>query len=124
MSKQRKELGFKGEQLVANYLKQRNITICTQNYSNRYGEIDIIAQNGEALLFVEVKTRNNPDFCTSQLITLSKQKKIIKAARSYIAINKLYNMIYRFDVALVTTNLNELNCIDYIKNAFTDTSCY
>lgn len=125
--KHNKEVGSYGEQIVAQHLENKNIKIHAKNYTDKYGEIDIIAQLNEIILFIEVKTRTNPDHCTTELINTSKQKKIIKTARSYVYAHKLYNMVYRFDVALVTVTSNAGTpnyTINYIENAFTDNSEY
>ena len=51
------EVGLQGEKRVAAFLRQRGFNVIKRNYQCRYGEIDIIAENGEYILFVEVKTR-------------------------------------------------------------------
>lgn len=113
------KLGKKGEILVAQYLKKQGYTILTTNYSVRGGEIDIVAQKQQVLAFVEVKMRSNVYFNISEVITPSKQRKIILAARMYIA--RYYTTVervYRFDVALVEPQDHDYT-ITYISNAFT-----
>ena len=118
MSKELKNLGNKGEELVALWLMQQGFTIHQKNYTTRYGEIDIIAQKDEVLVFVEVKLRRNPLFALSDLIVPSKQRKIITTARWYIQMQRQRDFVYRFDVALLSyTGLDYT--IDYIPNAFT-----
>lgn len=117
--KTRTELGKKGELLVAEYLKKQGFTILTTNYSVRGGEIDIVAQKKEVLVFVEVKMRSNIYFNISEVITKNKQQKIILAARMYAA--RYYTTaerIHRFDVALVEAQNNDY-AITYIPDAFT-----
>ena len=98
----KKTLGASGENLVAEYVRKHGFLVMHQNYTKRCGEIDIIARKQDVLAFIEVKLRSNEYFPVSQVITYSKQKKIIKTAESFIFEHKLYNLLYRFDVALVT----------------------
>lgn len=110
----RRVVGAYGEDLVASYLQNQGFTLLERNYKKFYGEIDLIAKKDDTIIFVEVKTRKKAYFELSQLITYSKQQKIIKTAESYIVSNQLKDTIFRFDVALlVGTELH------YIPNAFT-----
>ncbi len=113
-------LGFKGENIVSEYLKKDNFTILENNYRSKCGEIDIIAQKDDLIVFVEVKLRNNPKFSLSNLIPRSKQAKIIMTALNYLATHNitLQNNILRFDAALVEVINDKIN-LNYIKNAFT-----
>lgn len=117
MSYQRINLGKKGEELVAKYLEKNNFIIIEKNFSSKYGEVDIIAQKDNVIAFVEVKLRQNPAFYLSELITGSKQNKIIKTALWYIGNNNFSDMIFRFDVALLEPIKNDYK-ITYIENAF------
>lgn len=111
-------LGSQGEERVANYLKLEGFVILERNYKKFYGEIDLIAQKKDLIAFVEVKTRKKAYFELSQLITPSKQHKIIKTAQSYIARYHFTNTIFRFDVALLESS-EEGTQLHYIPNAFT-----
>lgn len=114
-------IGQNGEQAVAKYLEQQGFSIVAQNYRQRCGEIDIIAQQGELLCFVEIKTRTTEHFPISQVVTKAKQQKIIKTAKWYILTNKVNNKILRFDVAIVTGIVDDFT-IRYLPNAFTNYS--
>lgn len=118
MSKEKINLGKKGEELVATYLENLGFVVLHKNYTSKLGEIDLIAQKGEVLAFVEVKLRNNAKFDLSELIVRSKQNKIIKTALRYISLNQFYDMVFRFDVALINA-VNDNFEIKYIPNAFT-----
>lgn len=111
-----KTTGNQGELAVVKKLRQDGFSILRQNYQIRQGEIDIIAQKNELVVFVEVKTRKNQYFPLSQVITPSKQRKIIATAKWFIAQNKIVDTLLRFDVALVTEGKEYT--IDYIANAF------
>lgn len=119
MTTQRRHFGDYGEKIVADYLIKRNFTILGTNFRIRGGEVDIIARSGNTVVFVEVKTRKNPLIDPAEVITRSKQKKIIYATQVYCAQKKLdnQNVMYRFDVALVSCS-NTQHHIDYIENAF------
>lgn len=117
MQNANKILGFHGEHLVAAYLQKNGFSIIAQNYRKRYGEIDLIGQKNDLIVFVEVKTRKNPYVDPAEVILPSKQKKIIMVAKEFISSHTHGNAIYRFDVALVECHSNDVN-IEYIENAF------
>lgn len=110
--------GKKAESAVVNLLQANHFTILEQNYTKFYGEIDIIAQKDDVIVFVEVKARNNPQTSMFEIVTPSKQQKIIQTARAYIAATNKHDMIHRFDVALVAGNKCDETKITYIPNAF------
>ena len=108
--------GDAGEQAVADWLVKDGFVVLARNYRVRQGEVDLIASKGELLVFVEVKTRLAEHFYLSEVITRSKQRKIIYAARQYLASKFQYlDKVCRFDVALVTGNDFQ---ITYIPHAF------
>ena len=115
-----KQQGILGEQLVAAKLELSGFTILAQNYTKQYGEIDIIAQKDERVLFVEVKTRHNPLFVMAELIPRSKQKKMIAVAKEYIARHNIVDVVCQSDVALVTLRAGKNATVTYIPNAFTE----
>lgn len=111
-------LGKKGESLVAEYLLQNGFSIAEQNYSSKYGEIDIIATKDDLIAFVEVKLRTNPLFNISQVIVPTKQAKIVKTAQWYIFKHRVYEKILRFDAALIVSDGAYSYKVEYIENAF------
>lgn len=116
----RKELGDTGEQIVTVHLQDKGFSVLEKNYRKRFGEVDIIARKNDVLVFVEVKLRKKDYFPISQVITISKQRKIIQTAKAFILEHTLHNMLYRFDVALVVYNAPDQQNLTYIENAFTD----
>lgn len=115
-----KYIGNKGEEYTAKYLKNKKYKILAQNYRQRYGEIDIIAENKEYVIFVEVKTRHkNSMTSAADAVNRQKQMKIIKTASMFISENKIEKFC-RFDVCEVYINSENLKLIDinYIENAF------
>ena len=84
------------------------------------GEIDLIMIDGDTLVFVEVRYRENNSFCTPlETITRAKQRKIIKAASHYLTTKvKTHNIPCRFDVVGVTRDANQQYQYEWIKSAF------
>lgn len=78
--------GVQAERWAARYLQQQGLRLVAQNYRCRAGEIDLIMQDGEMLVFVEVRLRSNPAFGgAAASIDGRKQQRIIKTARHYLA---------------------------------------
>jgi len=113
----RSKLGKAGEEIVAKNLEKQGFSILHKNYTKRYGEIDLIAIKDDLLVFVEVKMRKNPLFDLGYLITKSKQQKISKVAKEYIARYNHNTKICRFDVALIEGTKYNYR-LTYIPNAF------
>ena len=112
-----RRLGSGGEATVATWLQNQGFAIIERNYTTRTGEVDIIAERGEVLAFVEVKTRKNNYFDMGVIVTPGKQHRIIRAAHRYILVNQVDDRVCRFDVALVTGGGPEPE-IEYIEDAF------
>lgn len=90
--------GSAGESAAAAYLKKKRYKIIGQNYSCRFGEIDIIARQGNYIVFVEVKSRKNEYFAMArEFVTRSKQERIIKSAMLWLQQNEV-DLQPRFDV--------------------------
>jgi putative endonuclease len=78
-------LGDKGEGFAAGFLRKKGYKILEQNYKTRIGEIDIIAMDGETLVFVEVKTRESLNYGRPfESVTVYKRKKISNVAMLYL----------------------------------------
>lgn len=117
------EIGKLGEETVCKFLIQHGYCIRARNYRIKGGEIDIIADNGDYLAFVEVKTRK-PDSLVTGFEAVSQRKRglIIKTAADYC--HRYPNMLQpRFDIVQVIYDGERICSIDYIKNAF-DTTGY
>ena len=112
-----KVIGRQAEQYVAQQLQHKGYTICAYNYQKKFGEIDIIAQKDDRVLFVEVKYRRNPLFDMGTIITRSKQKKMIAVAKHFMAQQNLNEHIIQFDVAFVSQEHDRF-ASEYIANAF------
>ena len=121
MATEKRITGNLGEDFAENYFKKKGFSI-VRNYHSRYGEVDIIAENEEYVLFVEVKTRKENTLVSGiQSVDSHKQSRLILAAQDYIT--KTYcEKQPRFDVAEVTVFEKEDKTLGYnlkyIENAF------
>lgn len=112
-------LGKKGEKIASKYLKKLGYKILTENYTCKFGEIDIIAKEGKDLVFVEVKTRTNRKFGDPiESVHWNKQQQIIRVAQNYLAQLKNSEMQARFDVISILYPLTDRMQIEVIRNAF------
>ena len=103
MSRQRINLGKTGEKIAESFLIQKGLKILIKNYRNKFGEIDIVALDGDIVVFIEVKTRSNHHFGSpEEAVTHTKQKQICRAAKGYLLFYKLFESPIRFDVVAVT----------------------
>lgn len=113
--------GTWGEALVANYLREKGVEIIAHSYHCRFGEIDLIARDGQHLCFVEVKTRTNTMMgLPREYVTPKKQSKLRKTALFYMADHDL-DCPARFDVAEVyaeETGDGTGVRIEYLEDAF------
>jgi len=112
-------LGKSGEKIALRFLKNKKYKIITKNYRLFRGEIDIIAQKSNILVFVEVKTRRSKNFgFPEESVTPSKQQQIKKIAQGFLVKNNLQDIECRFDVISLSFNDNEKFSVHHIKNAF------
>ncbi|MCX8014420.1 MAG: YraN family protein [candidate division WOR-3 bacterium] len=113
-----KKLGQVGEELAVKYLKSIGLKILAQNYRCHLGEIDIIAQDKNTIVFVEVKTRkSNLIVQPFESVGYKKQMKIKSLAEYYLQENNILNYEARFDVLSIVKKNNE-TLIEYLPNAF------
>ncbi len=111
----KKLLGKRGENLTIKYLKKLKFTILEKNYVTPYGEADVIAQKGDNVVFVEVKTRTSTKFGTpSQAVDYKKQQRYKQIALQYVKEKNLdYSVVVSFAVSEVLNGK-----INYIEEAF------
>ncbi|MFW5425785.1 MAG: YraN family protein [Methylophagaceae bacterium] len=112
--------GKQAEELASQYLQKHNLTLITQNFHCRRGEIDLIMQDQQTLVFIEVRYRKNARFGTAiESIDHRKQTKIITTAEHYLLQSKHDYFDYRFDViAIMPLQNSDKPEITWIKNAF------
>lgn len=112
------DIGRQGEEYTCAYIEKQGMALLTRNYHCRGGEVDIIAREGDTVVFIEVKTRCGGGFGSgAEAVTPAKIKKIICAAQHYIMKRAPAEESFRFDVAEVDVR-DGLYSINYIKNAF------
>ena len=111
--------GNRAEDLACQHLQQTGLKLLDRNYRGRFGEIDLIMQEGSVIAFVEVRYRsNNRKLDASETIDARKCGRIIKTALQYMqSMNKPDSWQYRFDVVTVTGTLEKPD-IDWIRDAF------
>lgn len=120
----KRKFGSEGEQLAAEYLVRNGFRILDRNYrSGRFGEIDIIATEGEYICFIEVKTRTSDIFGTpAEAVGYAKRRKIQALAWSYLKYKNLGEQNMRFDIVEVNGKIvNEEfipKNINLIRSAF------
>lgn len=108
--------GARAEQWAAQYLQRQGLKPVAQNYRGRFGEIDLIMQDGDVLVFVEVRLRRNADFGgASASIDTRKQQRIIRTAQQYLA-SLARTPQCRFDVILMCDARG--GQAQWLKNAF------
>ena len=119
----RTETGRLGEERICAYLTDRGYNIAARNFRIKGGEIDIVAENGDYIAFVEVKSRKpNSMVGGFEAVNRRKQSLIIRTACEYMRRNP--NLLQpRFDIAEVIVDHGNVLGIDYIENAF-DTTGY
>jgi putative endonuclease len=99
MSNRRIALGVRGEEMAAGFLRQKGYNILARRYRTANGEIDIIAEQGGILVFIEVKARANAAFGTpAEAVTARKRKTISTVAQQYLLECDAMDRPARFDV--------------------------
>ncbi len=110
--------GKEAENIVCEYLISKGYTIRERNWrpSTSRSEIDLIAQLGDTLVFVEVKARSDKDLDPAEAMTSEKIKNVVRGANSYLC-QQDFEFYYRFDVAAVSGNVEDFK-LDYLEDAF------
>ena len=111
-----RESGRRGEDLVCKRLAERGMRVIERNVDVRFAELDIVAEDGDTLCFVEVRTRADDRLGhPAETITPDKQRKIRRAAELYLLRGGIADRPVRFDVATVIWSRMQY---DYFENAF------
>ena len=115
-----KNVGDKGEEKACAFLIQNSYRILERNWRTRSGEIDIIAEKDDVLVFVEVKALPSGNAETlSHELDLRKQRKIIKTANFFLLKHRKYNNSkIRFDVIVI--DMPGLPSVYHIQDAFSE----
>ncbi|MBQ4053400.1 MAG: YraN family protein [Clostridia bacterium] len=110
----KKVLGKKGERLVAEYLERQGYKILKKNYRTPFGEADIVALDGDEIVFVEVKTRSSDKYGTPAEAVVKKKRMTYRKIAEYYWLQTGAEPNARFDVAEVFAD----GRIEYLKYAF------
>jgi len=103
----RQGLGRLGERLAAEKLLSRGYRILERNFRCRYGEIDLVAEDEQDLVFVEVKTRRGTAYgLPEEAVTPRKQRKIVEVASYYIDVHDCPERSWRVDVVAVQLSVS------------------
>lgn len=98
----RSNLGSAGERLAVAELARHGYHICELNYRSLFGEIDIVAKDADALVFVEVKTRRGTAFgLPEEAVTAHKRRKLLEVALGYLEAHNIGDVAWRIDVVAV-----------------------
>ena len=112
-------IGRQGEDIAVEWLTSHSYTVIARNYRRPFGEVDIIARQGECLVFVEVKTRSSGQYGSPfDAVTVKKQQQLSRIANDYLARNRLLDTLCRFDVVSVVLEKNQAPMVEVIVNAF------
>lgn len=113
------ELGSRGEHIAAAFLTDRGLRVLDRNWRCREGEIDIVARDGDALVFCEVKTRTGLGFGhPAEAVTPRKQKRLRLLAQRWLAAHDEHAPDLRFDVIGVLVPQEGLPRVTHLPAAF------
>ena len=108
--------GVRGENLAAKYLASLGYRLLARNVRSRFGEIDIVARDGEDIVFAEVRTRSVGKILPAdRTVGPDKLKKLVRAARIWVSENN-YEGFWRIDLVAVTINTDGKAEIEHIKD--------
>lgn len=120
-----KEKGNIGEDYACGFLERKGYRILDRNYRSRYGEIDIIAEKGGYIAFVEVKTRQfNTPVSGKLAVDIYKQKRIASTGCLYLDEHETEGLSPRFDVITVDLSGKRVCGIRHLEGAFTTESFF
>ncbi len=120
MPSPRSRIGRSAEIAAAAELGRRGYRIVASNYRCRSGEIDLIANEGDSLVFVEVRCKRTSEYGTpAESITPAKIRKLVTTAEHYLTEHGSTDVICRFDVVEVVAVDGKLVVKDVIRDAFT-----
>jgi putative endonuclease len=117
MTVKRQQLGKSGEDLAVEELVARGYAVLARRYRTRGGEIDIVADDGGTLVFVEVKARATAEFgLAAEAVTPRKQRQLVSMARDYLAHAGEHDRPCRFDVVAID-DMSNVPRITVYRNA-------
>ena len=118
MTRERLELGRLGEDLALQKIRKLGYRCLVRNYRCSLGEVDLIARDGDTLVFIEIKTRRGRSLeFAKEAVSRKKRRQLSKVALSYIRDHDCADVKSRFDVVAISLQGNRRE-IEVVKNAF------
>jgi len=115
----RRSVGQEGESAAEQYLRHKGYRVLARNLRSPLGELDLVAEDGQVLVFVEVKARRTDAFGGAiHAVHQRKQEKLIQLASLYLARHHIKDRLCRFDVVLLQGVGTGPAQIEHIQNAF------
>ncbi len=115
----RRIFGQEGESAAEQYLRRKGYRILARNLRSSVGELDLVAEEGQVLVFVEVKARRTGAFGGAiYAVHQRKQAKLIQLAAQYLARHHIKDRLCRFDVVLLQGDETAPTQVEHIQNAF------
>lgn len=116
----RVRLGRWGESRCERYLKAKGFKSLTRNFSCNTGELDLVMVDPDGtLVFIEVKTRADEGFSPVEAaITSRKKRRMVRAARYFLAVHDIQDRPYRFDVVTIVLGRSDRPVVRHYENAF------
>jgi len=117
----RRDLGAFGERVAAAHLEAKGYRILARNFRCREGEIDIVAEDGDSLVFVEVRTRRGDAFGSpAESVTEAKERRLLTVARAYLQQHNDVPPNQRIDVVAIKLSRGRLLAVEHIEGAIAD----
>lgn len=114
----RRELARQGEEAAARHLRERGMQLLCRNYRCPMGEIDIVARDGETVVFVEVKARCSRGWgVPAEAVDRQKQARLARVARWFLLERRLDGLACRFDVAGILVKGDRI-MVEWVTDAF------
>jgi putative endonuclease len=113
------ELGRRGEDLAADYLRQQGLVVLSRNWRCRFGEVDLVATDRSQLVVCEVKTRSGTRFgAPAEAVTARKAARIRRVTHAWLAANQVCWVEIRFDVLAVLAEPGRPVVVQHYPAAF------
>ena len=113
--------GSLGEDLAAQYLERAGLSLIERNYRCKAGEIDLVATDGDELVFAEVRTRSGTAFGTpEESLTARKRRKMAECAFSYLAERSAPGRAWRVDLVAIELDRGRVVRVDHYKHVLQD----
>ena len=118
MTRERLELGRLGEDLALKKIKKMGYRCLVRNYRCTLGEVDLVARDGDTLVFIEIKTRRGKSLeYAKEAVSMKKRRQLSKVALFYMRDHDCADVKSRFDVVAISLEGNRRE-IEVVKNAF------